>query len=187
MSWWWLIFIWPRPASCSYLCPFISGYGKYIGQGGRRGRVLAHGPLCEYLCNKLICSAGSAWSSQRKAVWKVSFLRVGQSSAEANVQTSAVAWHPETSFNQSLQSRLPGEAWCWAVQSSYLSEYCQPCSHAFLALSSLARSEAQPEPKLWLTAHFVLLPGHAEQHSVKRKTWTGEFGDLVFIPYASTN
>lgn len=54
------------------------------GQGDQR--VLAHVPLYEYLCNKLIYRGGSNCGSQRKPVWlNVLVPESGKSSAEANI------------------------------------------------------------------------------------------------------
>lgn len=55
-------------------------------QGQEDQRVLAHVPLDEYLCNKLIYRVGSNCGSQRKPAWlNVLVPESGTSSAEANV------------------------------------------------------------------------------------------------------
>lgn len=145
---WWLFFIWPRPASHTYLCPFISGHWKYtsywVSHWSQKDRSEGPGSSlwapCELLCRKLICRTGFNCSSQRKPVWLDIWIPETWSTFSWNYCidpcSSSASWNKLSP--KLIEPKFPQEAWWWAVQISHLPECCQPFSHAFVALSSPA-------------------------------------------------
>lgn len=76
MSWWWLLLIWPRPASCLYLCPFISGHGKYTSywvshwsQEDQKGQGPAHGHHVNFSVGSSFGGLASVAVAKEKSVW----------------------------------------------------------------------------------------------------------------------
>lgn len=193
---WWLLLVWPRPASCLYLCPFISGHGKYTSywvshwsQGGQEGRDPAPWAPREFLHRKLIWRTGFSRSSQRKSVWldvwiPKSWSKFSWSLCIDICSCLAAGNELQPKLRQSRVS--PKEAWCWAVQTSHLSEGCQSFGHAFVALSSPAHRHSPIQScGLLLTLLCSLVTYSVKRKKKKKKI--GELGDLVCIPYASTN
>lgn len=121
---WWLLLIWPRPASCLYLCPFISGHGKYTSywvshwsQEDQEGQGPARGHHVNFSIGS---SSGFSRSSQRKSVWLDVWIPKSWSKFSWSLCIDICSY---LAFGNELQPKLrqsrvsPKEAWCWAVQS----------------------------------------------------------------------
>lgn len=129
--------------------PFISGHGKYTSywvshwsQEDQEGQDPSS-PWAprEFLYRKLIWRTGFSRSSQRKSVWLDVWIPKSWSKFSWSLCIDVCSC---LASGNELQPKLrqsqvsPKEAWCWAVQTSHLSEGCQAFGHAFVALSSPA-------------------------------------------------
>lgn len=179
---WWLLLVWPRPASCLYLCPFISGHGKYTSywvshwsQEGQEGRDPAPWAPREFLYRKLIGRTGFSRSSQRKSVWLDVWIPKSWSKFSWSLCIDICSCLASGNELQPKlrQSRVsPKEAWCWAVQTSHLSEGCQSFGHAFVALSSPAHRHSPIQScGLLLTLLCSLVTYSVKRKKKKKKDW----------------
>lgn len=147
MSWWWLLLIWPRPASCLYLCPFISGHGKYTSywvshwsQEDQKGQGPAHGHHVNFSVGSSFGGLASVAVAKEKSVWLDIWIPKSWSKFCGSLCVDICSCLASGNELQPklIQSEFPPEAWCWAVQTSPLLEGCQSFSHAFVPFSSPA-------------------------------------------------